>query len=138
MVEQADRRRFPIGAEVQSGHAHLRVWAPRCGRVAVVIEGSARSEIALSAEGNGYFSGSATGLGAGGRYWFRLDDQKKLYPDPASRFQPEGPSATGAASRHGARSSTSCTSGPSPPRGPTRRRPNGWSPSASWASRSSR
>jgi len=92
MVEQADRRRFPIGAEVQSGHAHLRVWAPRCGRVAVVIEGSARSEIALSAEGNGYFSGSATGLGAGGRYWFRLDDQKKLYPDPASRFQPEGPS----------------------------------------------
>ena len=92
MVEQADRRRFPIGAEVQFGHAHLRVWAPRCGRVAVVIEGSARSEIALSAEGNGYFSGSATGLGAGGRYWFRLDDQKKLYPDPASRFQPEGPS----------------------------------------------
>src|SRR5450631_335074 len=92
MVEQADRRRFPIGAEVQFGHAHLRVWAPRCGRVAVVIEGSARSEIALSAEGNGYFSGSATGLGAGGRYWFRLDDQRKLYPDPASRFQPEGPS----------------------------------------------
>ena len=59
--------------------------------MAVVIDGSARPEIALSAEGNGYFSGSATGLGGGGRYRFRLDDQEKLYPDPASRFQPEGP-----------------------------------------------
>jgi maltooligosyltrehalose trehalohydrolase len=91
MVEQADRRRFPIGAELQSGQTHLRVWAPRCRRVAVVLDGSARPEIALSAEGNGYFSGSAAGLGGGGRYRFRLDDQEKLYPDPASRFQPEGP-----------------------------------------------
>ena len=91
MVEQANRRRFPIGAELQAGQAHLRVWAPRCRRVAVVIDGSARPEIALSAEGNGYFSGAAAGLGGGGRYRFRLDDQEKLYPDPASRFQPEGP-----------------------------------------------
>ena len=59
--------------------------------MAVVIDGSARPEIRLSAEGNGYFSGSATGLGGGGRYRFRLDDQENLYPDPASRFQPEGP-----------------------------------------------
>ncbi len=92
MVERAEQRRFPIGAEVQSGDAHLRVWAPRCRRVTVVIDSSARPEIALSAEGNGYFSGSATGLRSGGRYRFRLDDEAKLCPDPASRFQPEGPS----------------------------------------------
>jgi maltooligosyltrehalose trehalohydrolase len=92
MVEQADRRRFPIGAEVQSGQAHLRVWAPRCRRVAVVIDGSVRPDVALVAEGNGYFSGSATGLVSGGRYRFRLDEQQTLYPDPASRFQPDGPS----------------------------------------------
>ena len=59
--------------------------------MAVVIAGSARPEIALSPEGNGYFSGSVTGLINGGRYRFRLDGQEKLYPDPASRFQPEGP-----------------------------------------------
>ena len=91
-ARQADRRRFPIGAELRSGQAHLRVWAPRCRQVAVVFDSLARPEIALSPEGNGYFSGLATGLGDGGRYRFRLDDQDKLYPDPASRFQPEGPS----------------------------------------------
>ena len=60
--------------------------------MSVVFDGSAGPETALSAEGNGYFSGLARGLGSGGRYRFRLDDQEKLYPDPASRFQPEGPS----------------------------------------------
>jgi maltooligosyltrehalose trehalohydrolase len=90
-VGQAEERRFPIGAEVQCGHAHLRVWAPERRRVSVVIDRPTRREIALSAEGNGYFSGSATGLAGGGRYRFRLDDDEKLYPDPASRFQPEGP-----------------------------------------------
>jgi maltooligosyltrehalose trehalohydrolase len=91
MVGQADQRRFPIGAELQAGHAHLRVWAPRRRRVSVVMEGATRPEVALSAEGNGYFSGPVIGLPSGGRYRFRLDDDEKLYPDPASRFQPEGP-----------------------------------------------
>jgi maltooligosyltrehalose trehalohydrolase len=76
---------------MQCGHAHLRVWAPQRRRVSVVLERSTRHEIPLAAEGNGYFSGPATGLGTGGRYRFRLDDDEKLYPDPASRFQPEGP-----------------------------------------------
>ncbi|MES1164960.1 MAG: malto-oligosyltrehalose trehalohydrolase, partial [Verrucomicrobiota bacterium] len=31
------------------------------------------------------------GLTAGGRYAFRLDDDPHPYPDPASRFQPDGP-----------------------------------------------
>jgi maltooligosyltrehalose trehalohydrolase len=92
MVEQADSRRFPIGAEVQGGQTHLRVWAPRCRRVAVAVDGAGGPGIALRAEENGYFSGPATGLTSGGRYRFRLDDQETLYPDPASRFQPEGPS----------------------------------------------
>jgi len=91
MQEQTGRRRFPIGAELQSGQAHLRVWAPRCHHVAVLIDGSARADVALRAEGNGYFSGSVSGLGVGGRYRFRLDEEEKLHPDPASRFQPEGP-----------------------------------------------
>jgi maltooligosyltrehalose trehalohydrolase len=45
----------------------------------------------LTLEGNGYFSGTVRGAGAGTRYRYRLDDGPDLYPDPASRFQPEGP-----------------------------------------------
>ena len=42
--------------------------------------------------GNGYFSGVSFDAGVGTLYRFRLDDDDALYPDPASRFQPQGPS----------------------------------------------
>ncbi|HEX9006045.1 MAG TPA: malto-oligosyltrehalose trehalohydrolase, partial [Bacteroidota bacterium] len=48
--------------------------------------------IQLAAEGNGYYSTLMAELKAGTRYRFRLDDNPTLLPDPASRFQPEGPS----------------------------------------------
>jgi maltooligosyltrehalose trehalohydrolase len=76
-------------------------------RVDLVVGGAAgggapgHRAIALAREPDGYFSGPAPGLNAGDRYWFRLDGQKgdgdgdgdgeRLYPDPASRFQPDGP-----------------------------------------------
>jgi maltooligosyltrehalose trehalohydrolase len=44
----------------------------------------------LSADEGGYFAGFAAAP-AGTRYRFRLDGETKLYPDPASRFHPEGP-----------------------------------------------
>ncbi|PYI77328.1 MAG: malto-oligosyltrehalose trehalohydrolase, partial [Verrucomicrobia bacterium] len=44
----------------------------------------------LTAEPDGYFSG-VIGCGSGARYRFRIDQSENLYPDPASRFQPEGP-----------------------------------------------
>jgi maltooligosyltrehalose trehalohydrolase len=92
-------RRLPIGAELQpNGGAHFRVWAPRRKRVEVVFcrEGEAvgnqpQSAFALVPEADGYFSGLAPDSRADDRYGFRLDDEPKLYPDPASRFQPEGP-----------------------------------------------
>lgn len=86
-------RHHPIGAEVRpDGATHFRVWAPRRRQVHVVLEnrGEARRQ-ALQAEGNGYFSGLIPGVKAGARYRFALDDDPNLYPDPASRFQPEGP-----------------------------------------------
>jgi maltooligosyltrehalose trehalohydrolase len=46
--------------------------------------------IELSAEEGGYFSLSAEAT-AGMRYGYRLDDQQRVFPDPASRFQPDGP-----------------------------------------------
>lgn len=85
-------RRLPIGADVMpNGGVHVRVWAPRRQRVAVVPEPDTGRTIALEPEGDGYFSGTIPDAGPGTRYRFRLDDDATLYPDPASRFQPEGP-----------------------------------------------
>lgn len=44
----------------------------------------------LEPEGNGYFSGLVRQGVAGDRYRYRLDGGE-AYPDPASRFQPDGP-----------------------------------------------
>ncbi len=85
------KRCLPIGAEVQQdGRTHFRVWVPRRRNVEVVLEDPARGSFPLHAEENGYFAGFAP-AGVGTRYRFRLDGGDKAYPDPASRFQPEGP-----------------------------------------------
>ncbi len=91
-------RQLPVGAELQpAGGVHFRVWAPRRKRVEVVLLDS-RGTVAeasspakrLQAEGDGYFSGIVPRATAGMRYLYRLDGDGS-FPDPASRFQPEGP-----------------------------------------------
>src|SRR5262245_60404618 len=83
-------RRLPIGAElIGSSTAHFRVWAPRAARVDVVLESEARA-VCLGPEPNGYHGGIVDDVSAGTRYRLRLDGGAPL-PDPASRFQPEGP-----------------------------------------------
>lgn len=78
-----------MGAEVQKGGGvEFRVWAPRRKRVDVVIDGP---PVPLRAERNGYFAGLVKEARAGSRYGFRLNGAGRLYPDPASRFQPGGP-----------------------------------------------
>jgi maltooligosyltrehalose trehalohydrolase len=88
-------RRLPIGAEVLPGRGtHFRVWAPKAACVSVlhasesVLNGAAR-EVPLSAEEEGYFSGLVESARAGMFYKFKIGSG--LFPDPASRFQPEGP-----------------------------------------------
>jgi maltooligosyltrehalose trehalohydrolase len=74
------------------GGVHFRVWAPRRHTVSVVLEGPGpRREFDLSAESGGYFSGRVGTASAGVLYRFRLDGGSTLYPDPTSRFQPDGP-----------------------------------------------
>jgi maltooligosyltrehalose trehalohydrolase len=65
------------------------VWAPRRRAVDVVLEGGAQPPIALEAEG-GYFSGLVKEAAPGSLYKYRLD-RGESFPDPASRFQPQGP-----------------------------------------------
>jgi maltooligosyltrehalose trehalohydrolase len=83
-------RRLPIGAELsQSGRVHFRVWAPRARRVDLILENDP-SAIQLETETGGYHGGLADTAAVGTRYRFRLDG-RAVVPDPASRFQPEGP-----------------------------------------------
>lgn len=89
------RRRLPIGAELTPDGVSFRVWAPRRRAVEVVFEGadgSATSTLSmpLVPESDGHFSATVPAARDGMLYRFRLDDGKKLYPDPASRFQPQG------------------------------------------------
>jgi maltooligosyltrehalose trehalohydrolase len=85
---KSDSRRFPIGAEPVNGGVHFQVWAPASRTVDVVFE---RGEtVPLEAEDGGYFTGFVKSARAGSRYKFKLDSGE-LCPDPASRFQPDGP-----------------------------------------------
>ncbi len=87
-------RRLPVGAEVLAdGGVHFRVWAPDAARVEVVLEAGpgAPAAVTLAPDGDGYIAGVAPLAAAGARYRYRLDGGERLLPDPASRFQPEGP-----------------------------------------------
>ena len=90
------QRRYPIGAEIISkNETHFRVWAPKANMLDVVLESSAersaeRTFHSLTRERDGYFSGTVT-CGVGARYRFRLNRSENFHPDPASRFQPDGP-----------------------------------------------
>lgn len=88
-------RRLPIGAEISQEGIHFRVWAPEAHKVEVVLEqmGPERKDVAypLEKEDKGYFSGLVDQAQAGSLYRFRLNDEPNLYPDPASRCQPQGP-----------------------------------------------
>jgi maltooligosyltrehalose trehalohydrolase len=81
-------RRYPAGAEIVPGSgAHFRVWAPDRRSVEVVLNNAISN---LDEEGDGYFSGVIEHARPGMLYRYRLDGRDQ-FPDPASRFQPEGP-----------------------------------------------
>ena len=83
-------RRLSAGAEVLAGGVHFRVWAPACRQVDVRVESGTPALHPLAPEGSGWFSGFVPALREGARYRYRLDGGDG-FPDPASRFQPEGP-----------------------------------------------
>ena len=68
------------------GGTRFRVWARDEKSVEVVWHGGSAP---LTAEDDGYFSGFIAGCGDGDTYKFRLSSGD--YPDPVSRYQPEGP-----------------------------------------------
>lgn len=77
-----------VGANaLVSGGVHFRVWSPLARQIDVVTE---RGTFPLEKDTADYFSGIAASMKAGDSYRYRLDGAAE-FPDPASRFQPEGP-----------------------------------------------
>ena len=86
----------PLGATLTSDGTQFRVWAPDADDVTLVLEGSPegdddRSErLDMESVSAGYLERFVESLSAGARYRFALPDAPEPFPDPASRFQPEG------------------------------------------------
>ena len=89
LVAPGIARRLAIGAELISPTlTSFRVWAPDHETVRLVVDDVTHD---LRPDGDGYFRADVA-AGAGSRYGFLLGDHdERLYPDPASRFQPDGP-----------------------------------------------
>lgn len=89
-------RRFPVGAEVlSSGETDFRVWAAGARDIRLQIGVGPEfvservREIEMRAEGEGYFRAIIEEAGPGTLYKYQLPAGS--FPDPGSRFQPEGP-----------------------------------------------
>ena len=83
-----DGRRFSAGAECIGDGVAFRVFTDRRRDVRLVIEDG--DTLQMRPDGDGYFSLTVRGAGPGTRYRFSLDGEGP-FPDPASRFQPDGP-----------------------------------------------
>jgi maltooligosyltrehalose trehalohydrolase len=84
-------RHQPQGAfRTARGTVGWRVWAPLSSTITLVTWPAAgRRETALTSEGEGHFAGELPDVDEGLRYAYRLTNGGE-YPDPASRWQPDG------------------------------------------------
>jgi maltooligosyltrehalose trehalohydrolase len=78
----------PPGARLlEDGRATFVVWSPRAGQVELALYDPPR-RLPMQRDAAGYWRAGVEGLAAGARYRYVVDGQ--AYPDPASRWQPEG------------------------------------------------
>jgi maltooligosyltrehalose trehalohydrolase len=84
------RFRPSLGAWPDTGGVRFRLWAPERREVELVLEDAGRVQApSLERDRDGYWHALVPDLKAGARYKYFLDGEGP-YPDPASRFQPEG------------------------------------------------
>lgn len=74
------------GALITGSSTSFRVWAPTATHLSLELDETSHS---MRDAGNGYFELEDGGIGPGTRYRFSLDGNGP-FPDPASRFQPDG------------------------------------------------
>ena len=78
-----------LGANrLADGRWEFLLWAPNTRSVSLHLLHSGEL-LTMASLSRGYFRRTVENLEPGTRYFFQLDDARKL-PDPASRFQPEG------------------------------------------------
>jgi len=78
-----------FGAEVQPSGVQFRLWAPRLGRVQVVVRENPSRIFPMHPEDDGEFAAVVEGLRDGADYMFLIDEERQ-FPDPVSRWQPQG------------------------------------------------
>ncbi|HEY8143901.1 MAG TPA: DUF3459 domain-containing protein [Kofleriaceae bacterium] len=97
-TRSAPWRRMPLGATyLGDGTTSFVVWAPRARAIDVAVldaDGRVTERHTLAAGADGYFHGTLP-VAAGARYKYALTGKKRgsgeqLFPDPASRHQPDG------------------------------------------------
>src|SRR5262245_50295717 len=76
-----------LGARVADDGVVFTVWAPRHTALALVLDSGGQFQ--MERLPGGYFRQSVPVARVNQRYWFKLP--QGLRPDPASRFQPDGP-----------------------------------------------
>src|SRR5262245_38736900 len=76
-----------LGALSSRGETVFRVWAPQAQHVEVVFETDSEPALPLQRETSGYFSGATVTRAR--LYRYRVDGRGP-WPDPCSRFQPQG------------------------------------------------
>ena len=80
-----------LGAFPTPGGTCFRLWAPNARSMELILyaENGAETAHPMQAQADGYFSCTQSKIEPGERYRYRIDGGA-AYPDPASRFQPEG------------------------------------------------
>jgi malto-oligosyltrehalose trehalohydrolase len=79
---------MPYGSEIDNG-VRFQLWAPLTQSVELVLQGVSKPLKMVSRSG-GWFETRIAEAEPGARYEFLLSNGKRC-PDPASRFQPDGP-----------------------------------------------
>ena len=79
---------MPFGTKVSEMGVTFALWAPNARTVDVIVDNGPPRPMSLFS--NGWHSATITEAHNGSSYRFRIDGAL-LVPDPASRFQPNGP-----------------------------------------------
>ena len=77
------------GAIVETGGTRFRIWAPTPRTIELELIAPLAARLPLTPVGDGWLEAFVDGVGAGTRYFYLLDGERRR-PDPASRAQPDG------------------------------------------------
>jgi maltooligosyltrehalose trehalohydrolase len=84
------RNKSSLGANrLPDGSWEFLVWAPNARQVCVKFINENREPLTLEPLQRGYFRGNVRNLRPDAKYVYKLDDDRE-FPDPSSRFQPDG------------------------------------------------